>query len=280
MFATDRHVTITSEMKKKHSEITHQYDVWHLAKWVVKKLTKKAKKKEFEKLMAWIQSVSSHFLWSISTCEGDYEMLIEKWTSIVHHVGNKHSWRNGKLFKKCAHGKLTRKEREEKTWLKPGTPANVALDEIVFNSKLLKDMKLVTEFHHTGALEVYHSMMLKYCPKRQHFSHAGMVARTQFAALDNNHNSTREQSVVQHGENKGTLRYNMVFPKVRKTWVVKPIKQPKQHSYIHEMMENVLEQDKLIAISNLTPPAKNIATKPMPDKATAIMSHISRFKNK
>ena len=46
------------------------------------------------------------------------------------------------------------------------------------------------------------------------------------------------------------------------------------------MMENVLEQDKLIAISNLTPPAKNIATKPMPDKATAIMSHISRFKNK
>ena len=37
---TDRHVTITSEMKK-HPEITHQYDIWHLAKWVVKKLTKK-----------------------------------------------------------------------------------------------------------------------------------------------------------------------------------------------------------------------------------------------
>lgn len=118
-------------MKKKHSEITHQYDVWHLAKWVVKKLTKKAKKKEFEKLMAWIQSVSSHFLWSISTCEGDYEMLIEKWTSIVNLVGNKHSWQNGKLFKKCAHFKLTRKESKEKTWLKPVTPANVALDEIV-----------------------------------------------------------------------------------------------------------------------------------------------------
>ena len=183
------------------------------------------------------------------------------------------------LQKMCS-GKLTRKERKEKTWLKPGTHANVALDEIVFNSKLLKDMKQVMEFHHTGALEVYHSMMLKYCPKRQHFSHAGMVARTQLAALDNNHNSTREQSVIQHGENKGTLRYNLVFPKVRKTWVVKPIKQPKQHSYIHETMENVLEQDKLIAISNLTPPAKNIATKPMPDKATAIMSHISRFKNK
>ena len=183
------------------------------------------------------------------------------------------------LQKMCS-GKLTRKERKEKTWLKPGTHANVALDEIVFNSKLLKDMKQVMEFHDTGALEVYHSMMLKYCPKRQHFSHAGMMTRTQLAALDNNHNSKREQSVIQHGENKGTLRYNMVFPKVRKTWVVKPIKQPKQHSYIHEMMENVLEQDKLIAISNLTPPAKNIATKPMPDKATAIMSHISRFKNK
>ena len=118
---------------------------------------------------------------------------------MVNHISNKHSWRHAKHFKKCAHHKLTRREKKEKPWLKPGTAALVALEEIVFNKKLLKDLKLVTEFHHTGNLEVYHSMMLKYCPKRQHFNHEGMVARTQLAALDNNHNCSREQAVVKKG---------------------------------------------------------------------------------
>ena len=42
--ATDRHVSIRS-MKKDFPHINHQYDVWHLSKWVVKKLTNKAKQK-------------------------------------------------------------------------------------------------------------------------------------------------------------------------------------------------------------------------------------------
>ena len=40
----DRHTTITSKMRTNYSNIVHQYDVWHLSKWVTKKLTKKAKK--------------------------------------------------------------------------------------------------------------------------------------------------------------------------------------------------------------------------------------------
>ena len=166
-----------------------QYDV----KWVVKKLSKKSKKKEILDLTAWIRSVSSHFWWSVATCNGSYVILLEKWTSIVNHVANKHSWRSAKHFKKCAHRELSRRERKEKVWLKFGTAAHVALEEVVFNKKLLKDLKFVTEFHHTGNLEVYHSMMHKYCPKRQHFSHEGMVARTQLAALDHNHNCSRKQ---------------------------------------------------------------------------------------
>ena len=75
---TDRHTTITSEMRKKHSKIMHQYDVWHLSKWVVKKLSQKSKKKEFQDLTAWIRSVSSHFWWSVATCNGSYDVLLEK----------------------------------------------------------------------------------------------------------------------------------------------------------------------------------------------------------
>ena len=69
----------------------HQYDVWHLSKWVVKKLSKKGKKKEFQDLTAWIRPVSSHFWWSVATCNSSYDVLLEKWTSIVNHVANKHS---------------------------------------------------------------------------------------------------------------------------------------------------------------------------------------------
>jgi ribonuclease HI len=280
---TDRHTTVTAEMRKKHSEITHQYDVWHLSKWVVKKLTKKSKKKEFKDLTDWIQSVSAHFWWSVATCDGNYELLIEKWTSVVNHISNKHSWRHAKHFKKCAHHKLTRREKKEKPWLKPGTAALVALEEIVFNKKLLKDLKLVTEFHHTGNLEVYHSMMLKYCPKRQHFNHEGMVARTQLAALDNNHNCSRKQAVVKKGSNVGSLRYNLVFPKMRKTWVVKPIKEAKQFDYITTLMENILrykkskKPKKSKKAKKSAKQAKNIVTKEKPDKETAIKAHISRF---
>ena len=48
--ATDRHVSISSSMSKDYPHINHQYDVWHLSKWVVKKLTQNAKQKGCEEL--------------------------------------------------------------------------------------------------------------------------------------------------------------------------------------------------------------------------------------
>ena len=42
----------------------------------------------------------------------------------------------------------------------------------------------ITGFHHTGNVEVYHSVMTKYCPKREHFDFDAMCARTQLAVLD------------------------------------------------------------------------------------------------
>ena len=56
---TDRHTTITAKMKSVYTNITHQYDVWHLSKWLTKKLSKKAKKKSFGDLKPWIQAISN-----------------------------------------------------------------------------------------------------------------------------------------------------------------------------------------------------------------------------
>ena len=40
----------------------------------------------------------------------------------------------------------------------------------------------MTEANHTSNLEVYHSVLLKYCEKRSHFSHDRMVPRTALSA--------------------------------------------------------------------------------------------------
>ena len=39
--ATHRHATISSSMRRLYPSIIHQYDTWHLSKWVTKKLSKK-----------------------------------------------------------------------------------------------------------------------------------------------------------------------------------------------------------------------------------------------
>ena len=96
-------------------------------------------------------------------------------------------------------------------WIKPGTPAHLALEEVVLNNKLLKDLAKLTDFCHTGKIEVYHSMMLKYCSKWEHFSYKGMVARTQLAALDNNANTDRKQARIKEGERAGEARYKLCF---------------------------------------------------------------------
>ena len=78
----------------------------------------------------------------------------------------------------------------------------------------------------------------------------------------------------------GSLRYNLVFPKMRKTWVVKPIKEAKQFDYITTLMENILrykKSKKSKKAKKSAKQAKNIATKEKPDKETAIKAHISRF---
>ena len=151
---------------------------------------------------------------------------------------------------------------------------------MVLNTKLLKDIAKITDFCHTGRLEVYHSMMLKYCPKREHFSYQGMVARTQLAAIDNNHNTGRRQAVIKSGAQEGLARYKLCFPKANKRWVVKPVTEKKSYEYLRDLLAQVVqrcEAGNRIAqpIPVLLP--RNIAAEPTPPKADIIDNHCSRF---
>ena len=214
-------------MAKDFPHIIHQYDVWHLSKWVVKKLTNKAKQKGCEKLAPWIQSISNHLSWSAATCNGGKELLREKWKSVLDDVANKHKWSGNTHFHQCTQRRISTSETKQICWLKPGTQAHLALEEVILNAKLLKDLAKLTDFCHTGKIEVYHSMMLTSASKREHYSHLGIVVRTQQPALDNNATKGRAQAVIKSGEREGEARHKLCFPKANKRWIFKPINEKK-----------------------------------------------------
>ena len=68
------------------------------------------------------------------------------------------------------------------------------LISIIEDVKLLADMEYLTQFKYTGNLEVYHSVINKYSPKRLHFSLYGMIARTQLAVMDFNSGADDKQN--------------------------------------------------------------------------------------
>ena len=76
--ATDRHWGMGALMKSDYSHISHQYNVWHMDKSVVKQLTQKGKLKHCEWLLLWILSISNHLWWAAQTCNGDAQLLNEK----------------------------------------------------------------------------------------------------------------------------------------------------------------------------------------------------------
>ena len=89
---------------------------------------------------------------------------------------------------------------------------------------LLNDLKYLTDFNHTGTLEVYHSIYNKCSPKRFHFSYSGMIARAQLAFHDFNSRVGVEQSKNKQGD----LRYKHHFSKITQSWVVKIIHDRKE----------------------------------------------------
>ena len=146
---------------------------------------------------------------------------------------------------------------------------------------LLKDIPKLTKFCHTGMLEVFHSLLTKYCPKRQHFGYKGMMTRIQLVALDHNYNIDREQATT----SKGIKRYKVVFPKATKAWVAKPIAETKSYQYLHEISTSVLkrrsmEHTPIRHHKAKAPPVdlpKNIAGHKQPPKEEIIRRTSTRF---
>ncbi|KAJ8359071.1 hypothetical protein SKAU_G00155960 [Synaphobranchus kaupii] len=208
--------------------------------------------------------------------------LIRRWKSLLHHICGVHRWEEDGVNYTCHHRSLTPDEQRRKKWLQPDSPAYKALSSVVLDKKLLLDLKQMENFKHTGALEVYHSAMLKYAPKRLHFNYDTMRARTQLTILDHNSNVGRPQAVTE----AGTMRYSIAFPKQTKDWVAKKLYVPTTQAFRKHLVELVLERRRGKTVKYKDPASKvqlpprpaNIANVPQLPKAEVVARSRSRFK--
>ena len=287
VLATDRHLGIQKMMRLEYDFVQHQYDVWHLAKSVAKKLRQKAKKKGCEQLMQWIPAIKTHLWWCAATCEGDAQNMLERWLSVTHHVTNSHDWGYG-TFSCCAHTALDEDELDAIKWLEAGSPAHKALNEVLEDTRLKNDIKKLNLFCHTGQLENYHGFLLKYAPKRIQFSYEGMVARLELAALDNNANVGRQQATVTvssaSSEAVGTPRDQVVYSKESKKVTRRVLYEAKSYDFVNDLMVDVIdrkEQQRKGETTNFVLPAlpRNIIPKNVvvPSKQEVREAHQSRF---
>ena len=120
----------------------------------------------------------------------------------------------------CTSPTNKKKQKKAKEWISLKSEAFEVLHSIVLDPKILNDLAFLTKFCHTGVLEVYHSFYNKWAPKRQHFSYAGMLARSQLAVMDFNQGSNLKQAKTKDGED----RFHVLSPKITNTWTAKPKK--------------------------------------------------------
>ncbi|OCT67836.1 hypothetical protein XELAEV_18039140mg [Xenopus laevis] len=261
ILATDRHPSIRKVMQDKYNKINHQFDVWHYAKSLREKIAAASKKRS----------------------KGNEEDLKEKWQSVLYHVQNKHNWRKGKKYHKCVHAPLSKEEIKNTNWLDKLSPAYANLQEIVINDQIDKDLKYLTYFCHTGILENYNSMSLKFRSKRIHFGIDSMEARTKLAALTHNFNVGRQQAVVTVQTDKPEAlvkkRTKMEFRKCNKRWTVRNVYETMSIEHFSAISTDIIRmaQGKLSTawISRAQTVPVNIASVPRPDKQEKVREHSS-----
>ena len=153
VLVTDRIPKFAYISKKTNRQfINHQFDIWHMAKNLKKKLLNLGKKKNCEVINSWIKSIIDHFWWLCSTCNDSSDLLNKKWLSLLYRIRGIHQWQ---IY--CEHEKLADVQQIKKIWLDEKSKAYTELQGVVNDKALLKDFKHVSAVRHTEQLKVYHS---------------------------------------------------------------------------------------------------------------------------
>ena len=116
---TDRHFQVRSLLSWQYSAIKNQFDMWHMAKWVKKKLLKVTNKKLNANLSSCSQLISNNLWWCASSCNRDEELLVtvRRQLSIISSIKARLQAR----YTKRAHPILMEDEQHRKKWLIPNS---------------------------------------------------------------------------------------------------------------------------------------------------------------
>ena len=109
--------------------------------------------------------------------------------SLLFLIQNKHCCTGHALYHQYCHADLCTEERN-KAWLLSQSKSFLALQTIVSDETILKDMVQLTKFSHTGILEVYHSVLNRWARKSTHFSYINF---NQFQSRRNSEASKNEK---------------------------------------------------------------------------------------
>lgn len=106
-----------------------------------------------------------------------------------------------------------------------------ALKKILTAKDFIKDLRQAKHFVHTGKLESYHNVRLKYMPKRIHLQFNGMFVRSILAILD--HNNNTEKTLI--GE-------KVVFSKPLGRFTIKNSYNKSQNNWKRDIMSTIIEE--------------------------------------
>lgn len=185
ILCTDRNLSVAKVIREepKYANVVHEYDIWHLGKSIRKKVIQASRQRNCGLLTLWSKSIVNHFWYCAQSCNGDPDVLVRKWKSLIRHISNDHE--------QCEHDNLSQQEASDKAWVTEGSSAFFAVQRIVLDKSILSAMKKCRHFIHTSVLESFHNILLKYMPKRLNFWKKSTRMRMQLAIMDHNFNVGR-----------------------------------------------------------------------------------------
>jgi len=176
----------------------------------------------------------------------------------------------------CAHGKRIKKGALRKgNWLKRSSRTFKDLFSKLTKKQLVEDIQHCSSFHHTGSLENYHNVRLKYLPKRISYTRASTAIKSMVAIIEVN-----ENAAIAPGERK----MYAVYSKAKAGWVLKKTHVKKDYGYRKNIMANILNRIVIqkplsIDMTEYIPDnlPKNIAPVPKPSIDELMKKHRSRM---
>ncbi|KAG0430920.1 hypothetical protein HPB47_022249 [Ixodes persulcatus] len=154
---TDRHREVNAYLRINHPDVQHRFDAWHFAKGIKKKIDAVSRTKAHEVLRKWKSTIIRHLYWCARTSNGDGDLVLAKWKSIMRHVIDVH------IHQDPLHPACTETFRR--------------LESVLMPAHLLRDIPRISPKEQTYALESFHGILVHFAPKSSKFKYEGMLAR-------------------------------------------------------------------------------------------------------